>query len=260
MAGTWRDGRSPVNKVKMDTTILVVDDDTEFLDAIQVTLESAEYAVIKAENGLEALHILQKQPVQLILADIAMPGMNGYQLFGWVKQQPQWMNVPFIFLTARDLDSDIRYGKELGVDDYLVKPVQANDLLATIRGKLKRSKSWQSLRVGPDVYRTMESEDLCFGELKINLNQHRVWLGDKPIQLSAREFRLLAHLVKQPGNLVFHQTLIRATHGLETDAQDASRLLRPLVRSLRRKLGYPAGEKGCIESVRGVGYQFIPPA
>ena len=245
-----------------ESTILVVDDDQNFRDVLQKFLEADEYNVLKAENGIQALQLLRDHVVNLILCDIAMPGMNGYQLFTHVNQNPSWVYIPFLFLSARDLDSDIQYGKELGVDDYLVKPVKASDLLASIRGKLKRS---QKRPVAPISHNLMapvglnESDDLEFGNLKVNLQKHHVWKSDQRIQLSALEFRLFAELVQQPGCVISHQDLVLATHGLETDTQDASRLLRPLVRSVRRKLGYQTGDTGCIESLRGVGYQFNPP-
>jgi len=126
--------------MKTDISILVVDDEPNFLDNIRLALEAEGYRVLSAGNGVEALAVLHSQPVNLILADIAMPDMNGYQLYERVRERPQWLTVPFVFLTARKLDSDIRYGKELGVDGYLTKPIRAADLLAVVRGKLRRAQ------------------------------------------------------------------------------------------------------------------------
>ena len=119
-------------------SILVVDDQLDILDNIGLALEAEGYRVLTATDGVEALDVLQSQPVDLILADIAMPRMNGYQLCERVWKNPQWVAIPFVFLTARALDSDIRYGKALGVDDYLTKPIQPEDLLAAVRGRLRR--------------------------------------------------------------------------------------------------------------------------
>ena len=121
-------------------SILVVDDEPRLLEGIQMALEEANYRVLKADNGVVALQVLHSQPVDLILADIAMPRMNGYQLYERVREDPRWVQIPFIFLTARALDSDIRYGKELGVDDYLTKPFDHDDLLSAVRGKLRRAE------------------------------------------------------------------------------------------------------------------------
>jgi CheY-like chemotaxis protein len=106
-------------------SILIVDDQLTLRDNVKQLLEETGYRALTASDGVEALAVLQSQPVDLILADIAMPRMNGYQLYERARENPQWVKIPFIFLTARTLDSDIRYGKQLGVDDYLVKPFQS---------------------------------------------------------------------------------------------------------------------------------------
>ena len=126
--------------MKTNISILVVDDEPNFLDNMRLALEAEDYRVLSAGNGVEALAVLHSQPVDLILADIGMPDMNGYQLYERVRERPQWLTIPFVFLTARKLDSDIRYGKELGVDGYLTKPIRAADLLAVVRGKLRRAQ------------------------------------------------------------------------------------------------------------------------
>jgi DNA-binding response OmpR family regulator len=239
-------------------SILIVDDQPELLDSLRLALEAVGYHVLTATDGIEALEILRAQAVDMILADIAMPRLNGYQLYERVRQNPDWVLIPFIFLTARTLDSDIRYGKELGVDDYLVKPIQPEDLLAAVSGKLRRAQQLARLAL-PTPGALSRSERLAVGQLQIDPAQHRVALKGQPIQLSSREFTLLEHLARYPDQVVSPQDLIQATHGLSTDAIEAGALLRPLVRSVRRKLGYAAGEMGCIRNVRGVGYQLIAP-
>jgi DNA-binding response OmpR family regulator len=239
-----------------EACILVVDDQPDLLSNLGLTLESGGYQVLTANDGTEALSILQTQSVDLILADIAMPRMNGYQLYEQVRDNPQWLNIPFLFLTARTLDSDIRYGKELGVDDYLTKPIQPEDLLATVHGKLVRKR--QLGNTAPTTS-NHNGRTLVVGSLRIDPEQHRAWLNDQPMQLSAREFTLLEYLARRTNTVVSPQELIRATHNLDTDHEEAGTLLRPLIRSLRRKLGYPVGEIGCIEVVRGVGYRLTPP-
>jgi DNA-binding response OmpR family regulator len=234
--------------------ILIVDDQPALLESLAMVLESEGYEVLTAEDGHQALAILEEQPVDLILADIAMPNLNGYQLYQRVRADRRWVTVPFIFLTARAMDSDIRYGKELGVDDYLTKPIEPEDLLATVHGRLRRAQQLAQFAA------RQEHHVLEVGGLHIDSGQHRVWLHGEPVQLSAREFRLLAYMARRPRHVVSHQELIQATHNLDTDPVEAGNLLRPLIRSLRRKLGYPVGKVGCIENVRGVGYRLVPPA
>jgi len=237
-------------------SILVVDDELSVLKAIKLILESAGYLVLTAQDGIQALNVLQAESVDLILADIAMPNMNGYQLYKRVRENPDWVTLPFVFLTARALNSDIRYGKEMGVDDYLTKPFQVRDLLAIVRGKLCRA---QQLARSP-IHSTLAPPILTVGSLRINSNQHRVWLGEQEFKLSAREFVLLEHLARQAGNVVSSQELIQVTHNLEAPPSEAGSLLRPLIFSLRRKLGYAVSEKSCVENLRGVGYRLTIPA
>ncbi len=264
-------------------SILVIDDQPTVRKILILTLEAKGYRVVTASDGIEALDVLKAQPVDLILADIAMPRMNGYQLYEQVVENPQWMMIPFLFLTARTLDSDIRYGKALGVDDYLTKPIKPADLLATVRGKLRRAQKLaqssaqpidaaslgcaslncardrRDRQGGPKSRPTLGSDVLALGRLHIEPGQHRVWLDGQRIQLSAREFGLLECLAQQANKVVSLQELVKVTHGLDTGHVEAGELLRPLIRSLRRKLGYPGGDLGCIENVRGVGYRLIPP-
>jgi len=238
-------------------TILVVDDHEAIQVYTEQVLNEAGYRVLIANDGNEALGILAAHPVNLILADINMPRMNGYQLYDKVVNDPRWVAIPFIFLTGRTMDSDIRYGKELGVDDYITKPFYPDDLIAIVRGRLRRVEKLAACAHSNGVKGMPDSSVLTVGALTINLDRHTVEYTGKPVSLSAREFTLLATLAKHAGCVVSPEELVYATHGLHTDCQDASSLLRPMIRSLRRKLGYRAGEMGCINNVRGVGYQLI---
>jgi DNA-binding response OmpR family regulator len=245
----------------METRILAVDDDSEFLSAVKGILETAGYEVTTASNGSEALQLITADPPDLIVCDVAMPGINGYQLFKEVMQDDQLATLPFIFLSGRNLDSDIRYGKELGADDYLLKPVEGEDLLASVRGKLRRSRQRAEIAANPSPPAApADPGSLRFGPLRLNLSQYQAWMNDEPVKLSSREFRLLAYLATHPHEIFSSQELVLVTHELDTTVRDSSSLLRPLVRSIRRKLGYNTGNMGCIKNIRGIGYRFVPPA
>lgn len=253
----------PVKKSGTDpitASILVVDDQPELLENIGLALEMDGYTVLAASDGQTALKILATQPVDLILADIAMPGMNGYQLYERVRENEEWVTIPFLFLTGRAMDSDIRFGKELGVDDYLTKPIEIEDLLATVQGKLRRAQQLAAAKpaVG-QISASGQAEEILAGRLKIEPAQHRAWLDNKLLQLSAREFELLTYLARRIDQVISPQELVQVTHNLQTDHIEAGNLLRPLIRTLRRKLGYKVGEMGCLENVRGVGYRLTPP-
>ena len=127
----------------MKPLILVVEDNKDILDNIKLILELNEFEVLTALNGKEALKLLEeiKNPPEIIISDIIMPIMNGYDFFTAVSKNPLWNSIPFIFLTAKTSPEDIRLGKMLGVDDYLTKPFNEEDLIAIIKGKLMRNKN-----------------------------------------------------------------------------------------------------------------------
>jgi two-component system sensor histidine kinase/response regulator len=122
-------------------SILVVEDDPHMLHGICETLALAGYQAQPASNGAEALALLEQGPFDLILSDIMMPNLDGYQLFERVRSNPAWTAVPFIFLTAKGQKTDIRLGKQLGADDYLIKPFEVEDLLVAVQSKLERSRA-----------------------------------------------------------------------------------------------------------------------
>ena len=240
----------------MSKTILLVDDQDEHLQAIRLLLEGVGYRVVCCTSAAEVLRSLTAEPISLILADVAMPQMNGYQLLDAVRRHSEWNAVPFVFLTARALDSDIRYGKALGADDYLTKPIQPEDLLAIVEGKLLRHRQLTTTTAAPESAGSRPF--LRIGMVQIDIERHRAWIGKQPLSLSAREFELLAVLAVQAGKVVSARELVAVTHELHTDdADEARELVRPLVRSLRQKLSIVADAPGSIETVRGVGYRMI---
>jgi DNA-binding response OmpR family regulator len=240
-----------------ETKILVVDDDVLLRQTIVTTLSDEGYGVLQASDGRGALNILEEQPIDLIVADVSMPGMNGYQLLEEIHQDPRLVAIPFLFMSARTLDSDIRYALELGADNYLRKPINLEDLLAMIRGKLRRSKKLSQL-INPSAVSQSFNQVLDIGRLQIHRDQHRVIMAGQDISLSATEFKLLVKLAENVNSVVSPQEIVKETHDLETDSVEASNLVRPLIRSVRRRLGYDTGETGCIENVRGVGYMLVP--
>lgn len=240
--------------------ILLVDDHPKLLYHLKLTLEeTGEYEVLTALDGDEALDLLRAQPVDLIVADIGMPRVNGYQLYEQVRCNaavPHWAILPFVFLSGRALESDIRFGKALGADDYLTKPVKPEDLLAVIRGKLNQ---YQRLLALVEQSTSPECITLTIDchPLRFDCRQRRVWVDDTEISLSSREGLLLGQLVRQANQVVTARELALVTHNLEMDEQEAGLLLRPLIKRLRRKLREPLGGVDCIKNVWGRGYMLI---
>lgn len=236
--------------------ILLVDDQPEMLYYLKLTLEkSGEYETLTAHDGAEALQILRSQPVDMVITDIAMPRLNGYELYEQVRQgtDPVWALLPFVFLSARCLDSDIRYGKALGADDYLTKPVKPEDLLAVIRGKLQHYQRLLGL-IQPPAAPTCAILTIGSHQLRFDCRQRRVWLDEVELGLSTREGFLLGQLVQQANQVISARELALVTHDLDLDEQEAGLLLRPLIKRLRRKLREPLGGVDCIQNVWGRGY------
>jgi len=240
-------------------TILIADDQPDFLENVSLTLEAAGYRVLTADDGVKALTLLQSESVNLILADIAMPRMNGYQLHKRVRENPEWLTIPFILLTARSLNSDIRYGKELGVDDYLTKPIQPEDLLAAVRGSLRRASQLSRLVAQPPPDKPKEQEVLNVGQLRINVNYHQAWLCDQELDLTPKEFLLLKYLTQQANNVVTLEEIVQATNQIEVQRTEATSLVAPILNTIRGKLKAIVGDdQELIENVRGIGYRLIP--
>jgi CheY-like chemotaxis protein len=126
----------------MQSTILLVEDNPQILMSTSLLLKFNDYEIVTAENGQEALTVLNnlKSPPDLIISDIMMPEMDGYDFFNYVSKNPSWTDIPFIFLTAKATPEDVRFGKTLGVNDYITKPFDGEDLLASIEGKISRNR------------------------------------------------------------------------------------------------------------------------
>jgi DNA-binding response OmpR family regulator len=177
--------------------ILVVDDDPAALTLLDIALKQNGYQPLLAQDGVEALDLLESQPVDLIISDVAMPRMNGYQLCQAVKTSPQWALIPFILVSGRGLASDIRFGKSLGPDDYLTKPYELADLLAVIEGRLQVARRLRA-SLGPsglpDKSTPITTVTLGGRQLRLDHARQQAWLDDTEIPLTKKEARLLAAL------------------------------------------------------------------
>ena len=242
--------------------LLLVDDDKTLSELLTTQLRKQGYSVFAASTGKDALEILGKNDIDVVLADISMPEMDGYQLFQAMLEKPEWAIIPFVLITARGFDSDVRYGKELGVDDYLVKPFTVADLVATIQGRMKRLQilSQAFAILGPQT--EVPSPQIAIGDLIVDMNRRSVNYRGEHIHLTGNEYRLLLHLAQRPNTAVSAEDLVDATHGHKNKKPKATKtqpglILRPLVRALRQKLTVPEGDPGYIETVRGVGYLLL---
>jgi DNA-binding response OmpR family regulator len=243
--------------------VLIVDDDPDTLEFLRLLLQQHGYEILTARDGCEAVEILETQPVDLILADVAMPRLNGYQLCQLVKNsaEPNLAMIPLVFVSARALASDIRYAKSLGADDYLTKPFNIEDLLAVIKGKLRAAELLHQTFTQSLFDEPAEATTLTIGnrQLQLDHGQQQAWLDGEKLTLTLKEMRLLEYLARRPGWVVSDVELVKATHGLEQVSKHQARRksVRSIVAYLRRKLADPLDGAACIQTVRGRGYMLV---
>jgi DNA-binding response OmpR family regulator len=241
----------------MKDMILVVEDNPDMIAQLKLALEMENYQVLAAADGQDALRILERVTPDLIVADIMMPRMNGYELYEATHQDERWLSIPFIFLTAKTDKEDIRLGKEMGADDYLVKPVEKEDLLAAIRGKLKRVTELKAAAKAAQEAPTLKGI-LKTGDLIIDQDRHVVTVKGQPARLTPTEFELLACLANNIDFVVSCQELVKEVHKYHCDDESEAReIIRPHIKNLRRKIEPDPSHFTYIVNVRGVGYKLV---
>ena len=217
-----------------------MDDEEDLQELIRYNLEKEGYDAICVGTGEEALAATRKQAPDLILLDLMLPGIDGFETCRQLKGQPQSAAIPIVMLTARGEDADIVAGIELGADDYMTKPFSPRVLVARIRNILRRRNRSDA-----------PSGIIEIRNLTIDPNRHQALVRRKPVDLTATEFALLAHLASRPGWVFTRGQLIDAGKG--GDYAVTERSVDVQIVGLRRKLGSIGKE---IETVHGVGYRF----
>ncbi len=224
--------------------ILVVDDAPEVLEAVTISfnLQWRETEVLGAEDGQAALDLVEREHPDLVLLDIAMPGIDGYEV---LRQIREFSDVPVIMLTARDSIMDKVKGLELGADDYVTKPFDHLELLARVKAVLRRLDMPQPASRAPSF---------TSGDLSIDFAEQEVRLRGEALDLTPIEYKLLYHLVRNAGHVLRHETLLGKVWGREY-AEEID-YLRVYVRRLRRKLEDDPDQPRYILTERGLGYRF----
>ncbi len=221
-------------------TILIVDDEPKIVQLARDYLERAGYAVITAGDGGAALAVARSSRPDLIVLDLGLPGEDGLDVTRHVRRES---NVPIIMLTARGEESDKLVGLELGADDYMVKPFSPKELVARVRAVLRRAEGGAAT-----------AEVLHAGELTLDVPRMRLTVGDRPIELTATEFQLLATLARQPGRIFTRAQLLDAVHGVAFESYE--RAIDAHIKNLRRKIETDPHEPRYIQTVYGVGYRL----
>ncbi|MBC2713618.1 MAG: response regulator transcription factor [Desulfosarcina sp.] len=222
--------------------ILVVDDEEDILELVRYNLVREGYAVVCAASGEEALKAAASEPVDLIILDLMLPGIDGLDVARRLKENTDTKETPIVMLTAKGEESDIVTGLELGADDYVTKPFSPRILIARVKAVIRRRSGIAE----------KESEILTIRELSIHTGRRHVTANGRPIDLTYTEFQVLYYLARRPGWVFTRSQIVDAVRGDDYPVTDRS--VDVQIVGLRKKLG-PLGKY--IETVRGVGYRFI---
>ncbi len=223
--------------------ILVVDDETRMIDFIRMNLEVEGFKVFAARNGIEALDMVRKHILDLIILDVMMPQLDGFETLRMLRE---FSNVPVIMLTAKGEEDDKVRGLELGADDYVTKPFGARELVSRVKAVLRRA----NIVVDPSQA-ILKIDD----RLSIDFNRREVIVEGKPIKLRPTEYRLLYHLVENAGWTVPHEQLLAKVWGYEY--RDEAHYVRLYINYLREKIEEDPANPKYILTERGIGYRFV---
>jgi two-component system KDP operon response regulator KdpE len=223
--------------------ILVVDDEPRMIHFIRLNLEHDGFEVVEATSGSEALEQYRDHLPDLILLDVMMPDLDGFETLRLIREIS---NVPVIMLTAKGEEEDRVRGLELGADDYITKPFSPRELVSRVRAVLRRTEM-----PGKPVHEIIEVDD----RLKIDFDRREVWVEGGLVKLRPTEYRLLYHLVKNAGWVVPHEQLLAKVWGYEY--RDETHYLRLYINYLRKKLEEDPSNPRYILTERGVGYRFV---
>jgi len=222
--------------------ILIVDDDPAIVKYVRANLEANSFATAVAINGNEALKAVELELPDLILLDIMMPEMDGFEV---CRRLREWSTVPIVMLTARGDETDKVRCLEMGADDYISKPFGVNELMARITAVLRRASIQRVTTIKPSF---------SSGELKINFNARRVTVAGKEVKLTPIEYNLLQELTLNTGKVLTHTHLLQKIWGQEYLSEN--QYLHVFIGRLCSKLEPEAKEFSCITSIPGVGYKI----
>jgi two-component system KDP operon response regulator KdpE len=223
--------------------ILVVDDEERMVRFIRMNLEHDGFQVSEAFNGKQAVQRLRDVSPDLILLDVMMPDLDGFDVLEMIREIS---SVPVIMLTARGEEDDRVRGLELGADDYVTKPFSPRELVSRVKAVLRRTEA-----ASGSMHGLIEVDD----RLKIDFDRREIWLEGKTVKLRPTEYRLLFHLVQNAGWVVSHDQLLQKVWGYEY--RDEPHYVRLYINYLRQKLEREPGNPRYILTERGVGYRFV---
>jgi len=222
--------------------VLVVDDELSIIKFLRANLEAKDYKVLAAMDGTEALQVIEMELPDLVILDIMMPKMDGFEV---CRRLREWSQIPIIMLSARGDEKDKVKCLELGADDYITKPFGASELTARVSAVLRRTEAATTIPAQPSF---------TSGDLQVNFVKRQVTIADKEIKLTPTEYNLLQEFVLNAGKVLTHTHLLNKVWGPEY--REDRQYLHVFVRRLRDKLEPDPTSPRYIMTVPGVGYQF----
>ena len=224
-------------------TILIVEDDVSILRGLQDNLKFEGYKTLSATEGHEGLRLALEESPDMLILDIMLPGLNGYDICRKVKDKKP--EIPIIMLTARGKEVDKIAGLDLGADDYVTKPFSLPELMARIRAVLRRY-----------IKKETDTNRYSFGNVVLDFKKYQAFVDEKEIKLTSREFAIMKYLVEHAEEVVHRHDLLDEVWGY--DSEPTTRTVDNYILDLRKKLEDNPSNPKHILSVRGVGYKFIP--
>ncbi|MBK8945803.1 MAG: response regulator transcription factor [Ignavibacteriae bacterium] len=223
--------------------ILLVDDEKDIVEFLQYNLEAEGFEVISANDGEAALEKMKENP-DVVVLDVMMPKMNGYEVCKNIRLNENYNDIPIIFLTAKTSEFDELKGFDLGADDYVKKPISPKMLVARVKSKIKKLSQ-------SDDKEQQNASVLKIGPLEINKDKFEVKVNGKNIILPKKEFAILYYLAKRPGKVFPRDRILNDVWG--EDIYVIERTVDVHIRKIREKMG---NEADMIETIKGVGYRF----
>lgn len=222
--------------------LLIVDDEVDIANSIQYVLNQEGFSTLLAHDGLKAMHLIENEKPDLIILDLMMPGLDGYEVCRRVRAGDK--KTPILMLTARTSEIDTVVGLELGANDYISKPVRLRELVARVKAHLRESPGVQT-----------PSRGIRLGTLQIDTDSRTVTVNNQQVDLTFKEFELLLAMAKQPNRVFSRDQLFAQVWG--SDFLGESRTVDVHIRYLREKLESNPSQPKHILTVRGVGYRLV---
>jgi DNA-binding response OmpR family regulator len=228
----------------MTDKVLIVEDDTNLLETIKYSIRKEGYDVITAGDGEMALEAARKEKPDLVLLDIMLPKLNGFEVCRILRKE---MTIPILMLTARADETDKIVGLEIGADDYMTKPFSMRELMARVRAMMRRAKITEPLSA-------QETASMKIGDLEIDVARHRVSLSSVELELSPKEFDLLAFLARNKGLVFSREQLLEKVWGY--DFAGDTHTVDVHIRWLRLKIEREPSNPILLVTIRGSGYRL----